>query len=135
LKNPEIAEMVITELHRFDGELYDLVAYTIMSNHVHILIDTNLQVPATIKLISAFEEINFDPLQVIMKRIKGPTAIYANRLLKREGQFWQRESYDRFIRDGEEFYNTIWYILNNPVKAGLVKEWELYDYTFLRSRE
>ncbi|MBK8504390.1 MAG: hypothetical protein IPL46_20595 [Saprospiraceae bacterium] len=41
----EVAQVVADELHRFDGDLYDLIAYSIRSNHVHILIDTSIQLP------------------------------------------------------------------------------------------
>ena len=54
LKQPEIAQLVINELHRFNGDLYDLIAYCVMANHVHILIDTGTDI--TIVLNLAFIE-------------------------------------------------------------------------------
>ena len=131
LKDIEIANVVAKELHRFDGELYNLLAYCIMSNHVHILIDTSIQIPENLT-IDKFETLEFEPLQNIMKRIKGPTAVYANRLLNRKGKFWQRESYDHYIRDEKDLNNTIAYILDNPVTAGLVKDWREYPFTYLK---
>jgi putative DNA methylase len=66
-------------------------------------------------------------LKDITKRLKGYTALEANRLLHRTGQtFWQQESFDHWARDEEEFYRIIAYSENNPVKAGLVsrpEEW------------
>ena len=44
LKDEKIRDIVAKELHRFDGQFYDLIAYCIMSNHVHLLIDTSLQI-------------------------------------------------------------------------------------------
>lgn len=82
LKNPKIADIIKNQLHIFDKKLYDLVAYCIMSNHVHILIDTSIQIE-----IDSNEESFFEPLQNIMKRIKGPTALYANRVLAKKGGF------------------------------------------------
>lgn len=131
LKNPAVAKLVQKELHRFDGELYDLICYCIMSNHVHILIDTSIQIPDNFEVVN-WESLEFEPLQTIMKRIKGPTAIYANRLLELSGRFWQKESYDRYIRDQREYGNVVAYILNNPVKAGLVKNWEEYPFTYMK---
>ncbi len=131
LKNPAMAKLVQKELHRFDGELYDLICYCIMSNHVHILIDTSIQIPDNFEVVN-WESLEFEPLQTIMKRIKGPTAIYANRLLESSGRFWQKESYDRYIRDQREYDNVVAYILNNPVKAGLVKTWEEYPFTYMK---
>ncbi|MEK6302578.1 MAG: hypothetical protein AABO41_17845 [Acidobacteriota bacterium] len=61
------------------------------------------------------------PLKDITKRLKGYTALEANRALGRTGQtFWHQESFDHWARDEGEFYRIIAYIENNPVKAGLV---------------
>jgi len=53
-------------------------------------------------------------------------------VLKRNGQFWQRESYDHMIREGRELERTIWYVLNNSVKAGLVPSWEQWRWTYVK---
>ncbi len=134
LKTPEVADVIKTELHRFDGKLYDLLAYCIMSNHVHILIDTSIQFPDEIEKIIT-DSYDFEPLQNIMKKLKGPSAIYANRLLNRKGSFWQRESYDRFIRNKKELGSYVSYILQNPVKAKLVKNWEEYPHSYWKAKE
>ena len=129
LLNEHIAQVVCDELHRFDGQFYNLIAYTVMSNHVHILIDTSFQVQE----INNTEELseNYTNLDQIMKRIKGPTAVYSNRILNRKGQFWERESYDMYIRNEKMKNNVIAYILNNPVKAGIVSSWESYKWNHL----
>lgn len=44
------------------------------------------------------------------------------------GKLWQRSFYDRGIRNIDEFETTVTYILNNPVRAGLVEEWESYPF-------
>ena len=131
LKHPEIAKIVEAELHKFDCATYDLIAYCIMSNHVHILIDTHIQLPEKFD-IDTYNETHFEPLQNIMKRIKGPTAVYANRSLKRNGKFWQRESFDRVVRNEKEFQKTITYILENPVEAGIVEQWDDYPYSYYK---
>lgn len=131
LRQPNIADTVRKELHRFDGELYDLLAYCIMPNHVHILIDTQLQLPENFD-DADFDQLNFQPLDVIMKRIKGPSAVAANRLLGRTGKFWQRESYDHCVRDARELRNIIRYIMNNPVKAGWVESWEEWPFSYCK---
>jgi len=131
LRQPAIAEIVRQELHRFDGAFYDLLAYCIMPNHVHILIDTSLQLPVSFD-DADLESLNYKPLDVIMKRIKGPSAIAANRLLGREGKFWQRESYDHFVRNERELNNIIRYILENPVKVGWAEHWEDWAFSFCK---
>lgn len=113
LAQPDIAASVRNELHRGEKEnLYCLYAYTIMSNHVHVLLQP-LDDPQTGQPI---------PLSRIMQTIKGRTARQANLKLNREGHFWTRESYDHWARNEAELQRIVAYILNNPVKAGLVEE-------------
>ncbi|MCP3929494.1 MAG: hypothetical protein GY705_10375 [Bacteroidetes bacterium] len=131
LKDEKIAALIAREMHRFDGDLYELISYCIMSNHVHLLIDTSIQLPEYIEYFD-FGQIEFEPLQNIMKRIKGASAYYANLELGRVGAFWQKESYDHYIRNEHEFNNVIAYILNNPVKAGIVKNWIDYPFSYLK---
>ncbi len=65
-----------------------------------------------------------------MKSLKGSTAREANRLLGRTGEpFWQRESYDHWVRDEREWRRIEFYIENNPVKAGLVSRAEEYRWS------
>ncbi len=119
LKQPEAAKIVANALAHYDGKEYDLVCFCIMSNHVHVLYT----------LLEDSRDIS-----EIMHSIKRFTARELNKLFKREGQFWQHESYDRVVRNQKEFENIIRYILNNPVKAGLVESWEKYPYTYWRDQ-
>src|SRR5690606_39219693 len=50
---------------------------------------------------------------------KSYSAKKCNELLKRVGVFWQRESFDRLIRDEAEFHERVRYTLENPIAAGL----------------
>lgn len=129
LKDKTNSDIVSKELFRFDGQLYDLIAYSIMSNHVHILIDTSIQVGEYSD--ENFSE-NYVQLDQIMKRIKGPTAVYCNRVLELSGKVWERESYDMYIRNEKMFNNVLFYILNNPVKAGLVNKWNDYPGNYCK---
>lgn len=101
-----------------DGQKYDLVSWVIMPNHVHILL---------IPLKGVH-------LPEILHSIKSFTAQAANKILDRMGAFWQRESFDRYIRNQTHFDAVIRYIEENPVKAGLCKcssEWR-YSSAYLR---
>jgi putative transposase len=104
LKQPEIAQIVVTSIRK-GVELghYELGAYIVMANHVHLLIRPAIA-PAH-----------------LLKSLKGATAREANRLLGRTGEaFWQKESYDHWVRNHSEFLKIRAYIEGNPVKAGLV---------------
>lgn len=69
-------------------------------------------------------------LTKMLKDLKSYTALKANKILNRTGSFWQAESFDRVIRDSDELENTIRYVLNNPVKASLVKKWQDWAYSY-----
>jgi REP element-mobilizing transposase RayT len=104
LRMPEIASMVIDSILYRERNLrhYQLHAYVVMPNHVHLLITPLV------------------PVSRIMHSLKKGTAREGNRILGLTGQpFWQDESYDRLVRDALEFERIAYYIESNPVKAGL----------------
>ncbi len=107
LKKPEIAETVADTLRHFDNERYHLFAWCIMPNHVHVV----------------FRAIQRNELEDILHSWKSFTAHKINKLLNRKGEFWQREYYDRLVRDQDEFERIIQYVLDNPAKANL-KNWQ-----------
>ena len=112
LSNQEIVEVVKHCIQYADKKEYDLIAYSIMPNHFHLLFD----------LIKGNKG-----LSKIMQSIKGISARRSNLILNRTGTFWQDESYDRLVRDQKEFLAVLRYIMYNPVKAGLVEnpfDWE-----------
>ncbi len=69
-----------------------------------------------------------------MHSLKRYTGYRANRILNREGSFWQREYTDRLIRDEEDLAYHIHYTLQNPVKANLVKHWKEWPYLYLNKK-
>lgn len=121
LRNPAIAKLVVDSLRYFDGQRYELVAFCIMSNHVHVVLTP---LPKT--------ENDYYPLAQILHTMKGYTAGQANRLLGRTGAFWEHESYDHYVRDAEELGRIVLYVVNNPVKAGLITDWQLWPWTYCR---
>jgi Rad3-related DNA helicase/REP element-mobilizing transposase RayT len=103
LRRSSIAEIVSESLRHFDGSRYRLLAWSIMPNHVHVV-------------IHPFAD---HPLSDILHSFKRFTATKANDLLDREGEFWQSESYDHLIRDAEDLRNQSLYAYENPEHAGL----------------
>ena len=132
LSLPAIATVLINKLHEYDGKYYDLQAYCVMPNHVHLLIDTSIQLLQEDGSISSQPPEDYVQLDKIMNLIKGGSSYEANLILKRTGVFWQKDSYDRLIRDEKEWCNTVDYILNNPVKAKLISNWEDWEYSFYK---
>jgi len=113
LSLPEIARMVVDSIR--DGEArfgrYELHAFVVMPNHVHMLIT-----PRTVS-------------KHWLGPLKGFTGLTANRMLGRSGPFWQDESYDRLVRDSNEFSRISAYIADNPVRAGLALDPERYPWS------
>jgi REP element-mobilizing transposase RayT len=86
-----------------EKQFYELQAWAVMPNHVHLLILPRVALPQ------------------ITHWLKGRTAREANLLLERSGEpFWQDESYDHWVRNEKEFSRIVAYIEENPVSAGLV---------------
>jgi REP element-mobilizing transposase RayT len=113
LAQAPIASLLVASLQR--GVLlgqYDLGAYAIMANHVHVLLLPKVS-----------------PSRLLCS-VKGATARQANLVLGRTGEaFWQAESYDHWVRDESEWRRIASYIENNPVKAGLVARAEDYQWS------
>ena len=107
LARPDIAELVANALRYFDGQRYCLHAWCLMPNHVH----------------TVFTILPAGSLDGILHSWKSFTAKQANKLLGAPGTFWQREYYDRLIRDADEYRNFVNYTLENPARAGL-KNWK-----------
>jgi len=128
LKNDEVAQIIADRMHKYDGKYYDLLAYCIMPNHVHLVIDTSVQVQGLKK--DEINAENYKQLDVIMQLIKGGSSFEINKVLNQTGKFWQLESYDHYARSVEELSRIIWYVVNNPVKAKLVKEWTDFPFTY-----
>lgn len=66
-----------------------------------------------------------------MQSVKRYSASEINKLKSQSGNVWQPESYDHIIRNELELFNTLSYVVNNPVKAGLTDNWEKWRATFL----
>ena len=116
LREPEVAAVVATELHRLTESGHQLWSYCLMPNHVHLVVG-----------LPEAEGIFYQAMQ----QLKGRSAYQCNRLLARQGTFWQPESYDHVVRSGEEMQNVMAYVLENPVKAGLVDDWQQWPHTYL----
>lgn len=101
-----IAGAMAAALRFREGKHYRLLAWCIMPNHVHVVA----------RLFPGRD------LASVIKAWKNFSAKAANQALERTGRFWQREYYDRLIRNEEELDRANKYVLENPAKAGL-KNW------------
>lgn len=129
LNDQRIAQIVADKIHDLDGKRYRLIAYCPMSNHGHQLIDTTgYHTSAETNVAGKTKDY---PLSDTLRLLLGNTARFCNLALGRRGSFWHNESYDHYVRDDDELVRIIHYILNNQVKAGLVKDWQEWKFSYL----
>ena len=134
LQNESAARIVMDAMRFMDGKVFTLDAFCVMANHVHAVF-------APLEVKKALEVENRNPedcaayhsLASIMHTLKGFTSNKVNKVLGRSGQFWARETFDHYVRDEQEWSRIITYVLNNPVKAGLVKQWSDWPYSYCRA--
>ncbi|MFN2532927.1 MAG: transposase [Pyrinomonadaceae bacterium] len=136
MKDPRIADLIQDSLHYRDGKVFRLDAHSIMANHVHTVFKLLLN-SHSLRVIPESHPLMYESIEptlgVIMQSLKGYTAHEANKILNRLGEFWEPESYDHVIRNEAEFDRVIRYVVNNPVKAGLVKNWRDWKWSWRRT--
>lgn len=102
----------------FDGERYRLLAWAIMPNHVHVMI----------------EQAEGYSLGSVVHSWKSFTAKAINKLQWSNGPVWSRDHHDRFIRHAEHYEYARNYIEQNPVKAGLLARAEGWKFSSVSRR-
>jgi tetratricopeptide (TPR) repeat protein len=100
MKNHEIAQIVADTVRHYDGDRYELAAWCLMPNHVHLII----------------KPLGNHRLCDIIRGMKTFSASQANKKLGRTGAFWMEEYYDHIIRDLDDFHNQLAYLKRNPAK-------------------
>jgi putative transposase len=114
LKDPSVAVRVnrVLLLGMTEWHFYELHAWVILANHVHVLLHPLV------------------PVHKAIMNVKSASARVANVVLNRTGKhFWQDESYDHWVRNDRERNAIIRYIHFNPVKAGLVTDPEDWPWS------
>lgn len=67
-----------------------------------------------------FQLLGRKSLAQVIKQFKAASSYSVNRYLKREGILWQKAYHDHALRDGEDIRGVARYIVDNPLRAGLV---------------
>jgi len=106
-RNNACADIVAQALRSFDGQRYELHAWAVMPNHVHVIV----------------RPLPPHTLADILHSWKSYSAHKINTMLGRSGTLWQKEYYDHLIRDENAYANACEYVCVNPTKAGL-KNWK-----------
>ena len=116
---PERVRSIVLESCLHDnGAKFDLRVAVVMPHHVHMIF-TPLVNQQAMEVYSLAE---------IMDAAKGSSAHKINKVLGRKGRVWQPESFDHVLRSSENLDAKIIYVLENPVRAGLVDQWTEYPW-------
>ena len=123
---PGRARDAVLECCLYDHEhRYRLRVALVMPDHVHVILTPRVD-EARDAIVSLVE---------IMKAIKGASAREINRQSGDHGAVWQEESFDRIVRSSESLDAKVAYILENPVRRGLVTDWRQYKWIWQPSEE
>jgi REP element-mobilizing transposase RayT len=120
---PEWArDIVLGSIRRDDPIRYDLDVSVVMPDHAHLILTPGVD-EVRQRVLPLFE---------IMKAIKGASARKINQRIRRHGAIWQEESFDRVLRSAEDTDEELLYVLENPVRGGLVSSWQEYRWAWRR---
>ena len=120
--DPEDRTITLKSILFWDTQRWDVYSVVVMPDHVHLL--------AHPRLIEATLPERFHDLSEILHSVKSYTSHRINARRGRSGCVWQDETYDRIIRDEDEFEEKWQYNRTNPVKAGLVAQPEEYPWLY-----
>jgi putative transposase len=107
LRHSQVAALMQETLQRFDGERYRLIAWCIMPNHVHVLIEPLVSLP---KIVQSWK--SYTGRWALLHNAELGLGVPGN-------AFWMRDYWDRYIRNEQHLAAVIHYIHENPVTAGL----------------
>ncbi|MBS3780372.1 MAG: transposase [Desulfovermiculus sp.] len=151
LQLPEIAQMIIQNWMHFDLQRYRLLAWVVMPNHVHVLIEPINEWPLN-KIVATWKTYTGKRIREWKRRMdeeklkesqycawrseegqggtwrsgeKGQDGTWRSG----EGRIWQREYWDRYMRNEQHYWTAKAYIENNPVQAGLVASPEQWPWS------
>jgi REP element-mobilizing transposase RayT len=113
--NPRSAALVLSQIQRatMDTE-FSVIAYRFMPDHLHLLVEAQAESSNGLKFID---------------RAKQLSGFYYRQTCGRG--LWQRYSFEHVLRDDEDTRRGARYILENPIRGGLVKR--VQDYPFVGS--
>jgi REP element-mobilizing transposase RayT len=118
LRRADLAQLVEDNFRQFAGTRYELRAWMVMPNHVHVLF-----------------KVGAVPMSEIIGAWKRHTARRANEILGTRGAFWSKDYFDTFIQDAEHELKSVHYIENNPVKAKLILDPRQWRWSSARYRD
>jgi putative transposase len=103
LRRPDCGRIVDETLRHFDGNRIGLISSVVMPNHVHVLFVQNPEFS----------------VEKVLRSWKSYPARQINALIDSSTPLWEKDYFDRLIRDEKHLANCVRYIRRNPAKAKL----------------
>lgn len=129
LQIPEIEHYCRQLLHQYSGIYYELIAFIIMSNHVHLVL--HLPFIQDEKKLTSSLNCRIDGM---LDEFKIASTHFANSMLRRSGRFWARDNFHLHVSNEKMLHDVLSYTLNHPVRGGLVEHWTHYSGAFLSNK-
>jgi REP element-mobilizing transposase RayT len=117
---PDARDVMLASCLREHDNRAHVYAAVVMPDHVHLVLQTRVDTESGCEY----------SLSEILQAVKGATAHMVNKKLGRKGPLWQEESFDHVIRNGENLNAKMAYVLNNPVRRGLVQRARDYHWVW-----
>lgn len=103
------AEFAVGEIRRLHGNMWRILGYCVMPDHVHLM------------------ALNLDGKPSDLVRLfKGRTSMVFRGLCP--APLWQRSYHDHLLRRNEDIVGVMRYMMENPVRAGLQAHWMKYPW-------
>jgi len=113
-------DIVFNSILYWKDKKFNLFGAVVMPDHAHLILQPLEKIPES-----------FFSLTEILHSIKSYSSNQINKMLRRSGAIWLDENFDRIIRSESELLEKMNYIMNNPVKVGLVGNPEDYKWLYL----
>jgi len=117
--NAKNADRMREIIFHFHGVRYEISAFVIMPNHIHVL-------------LIVFKPWSLSQVVASWKKYSSRTIDNPVDKPSNGRRLWHSEYFDRYMRNSAHFEKTVDYIHYNPVKAGLVEnpeDWRWSSYS------
>ena len=121
--SPPSRDLIMETILFDNGTRHDLHGCVVMPDHVHML---------TMPLRTEKDAKRYWNLGKLMQSWKIISAKKVNKHTSSSGSVWKDERHDHIVRDKKQYHQKLSYLLRNPVKAGLVRRWQEYEWTYLK---
>ena len=111
-QNPELVDTFIGFLKEIAAKYNcKIPIYCFMPDHLHMIVTGTDDEVDLLKVIAGFKQ---------------RTGFWLSQ--NKIGAQWQKDFYDHVIKKDESLSTNVKYILDNPVRKGIVMEWQEYPY-------